>query len=76
VRRHFAAAGLPTSLRANTLAARPWPAARLVEHMLSDKKARAGTPTFILARGIGQAFVARDVPAEKVIATLRAHGAA
>jgi 3-dehydroquinate synthase len=75
-RRHFAAAGLPTSLRANTLAARPWPAERLVEHMLSDKKTRAGTLTFILARGIGQAFVAHDVPAEKVIATLRAHGAA
>jgi 3-dehydroquinate synthase len=76
VRRHFAAAGLPTSLRANTLAARPWAAERLVAHMLSDKKARAGTLTFILARGIGQAFVAHDVPAEKVIATLRAHGAA
>ena len=76
VRRHFATAGLPTSLRANTLAQRPWPAERLVAHMLSDKKARAGTLTFILARGIGQAFVARDVPSENVIATLRAHGAA
>ncbi|MFO0987503.1 MAG: 3-dehydroquinate synthase [Alphaproteobacteria bacterium] len=76
VRRHFAAAGLPTSLRANTLAARAWPAERLVEHMRSDKKARAGTLTFILARGIGHAFVAHDVPADKVIPTLRAHGAA
>jgi 3-dehydroquinate synthase len=75
VRRHFAAAGLPTSLKANTLAARNWPAERLVHHMQSDKKTRAGTLTFILARGIGQAFVAGDVPAEKVIATLRAHGA-
>jgi 3-dehydroquinate synthase len=76
VRRHFAAAGLPTSLRANTLAARHWPAERLVQHMRSDKKALAGTLTFILARGIGEAFVAGDVPAEKVLATLRAHGAA
>lgn len=76
VRRHFAAAGLPASLRANTLAARPWPAERLVEHMRSDKKARAGTLTFVLARGVGRAFVARDVPPEKAIATLRAHGAA
>ncbi len=76
VRRHFAATGLPTSLRANTLAARPWPAERLVGHMRSDKKARAGTLTFILTRGIGRAFIARDVPAEKVLAALRAHGAA
>ena len=76
VRRHFAAAGLPTSLRANTLAARPWPAERLVEHMLSDKKTRGGALTFILARGVGRAFVAHDVPRDRVIATLRAHGAA
>ncbi len=75
VRRHFAAAGLPTSLRANTLAGRTWPAERLVHHMHTDKKARAGALTFILARGIGEAFVANDVPADKVIATLRAHGA-
>lgn len=75
-RRHFAAAGLPTSLRANTLAARHWPAERLVHHMHSDKKARDGALTFILARGIGEAFVAHDVPADRVIATLRAHGAA
>ncbi len=75
-RRHFAAAGLPTSLRANTLAARHWPAERLVHHMHADKKARAGTLTFVLARGIGEAFVAHDVPAETVIATLRTHGAA
>jgi 3-dehydroquinate synthase len=74
-RRHFAAAGLPTSLRSNTLAARHWPAERLVRHMLSDKKARGGTLTFILARAIGQAFVADGVPAEPVLSTLRAHGA-
>lgn len=76
VRRHFAATGLPTSLGANTLAARNWPAERLVHHMHSDKKARGGTLTFILARAVGQAFVANDVPPDKVIATLRAHGAA
>jgi 3-dehydroquinate synthase len=75
VRRHFAAVGLPTSLKANTLAARGWPAERLAAHMLSDKKVRAGKLTFILARAIGQAFVAHDVPADKVLATLRAHGA-
>ena len=75
VRRHFAAAGLPSSLKANTLAARHWPAARLVHHMQSDKKARGGALTFILARAVGDAFVANDVPADKVLATLRKHGA-
>jgi 3-dehydroquinate synthase len=75
VRRHFASLGMATSLEANTLAARPWPAERLVAHMLSDKKVHEGKLTFILARGIGRAFVARDVPTETVLATLRAHGA-
>ena len=75
VRRHFAAAGLPTSLKANTLQGRGWPAERLVQHMQSDKKVRGGKLTFILARGVGHAFVANDVPSESVLATLRAHGA-
>jgi len=75
VRRHLAAAGLPTSLKVNTLAAQRWPAERIVQHMQSDKKVRGGKLTFILAHAIGRAFVADDVPAEKVIATLRAHGA-
>jgi 3-dehydroquinate synthase len=76
VHRHFAAVGLPTSLQAKTLAARRWPAERLVQHMQSDKKVRGGKLTFVLARAIGQAFVAGDVPADRVLATLRAHGAA
>ena len=29
--------------------------------MRQDKKAEAGTLTFILVRGIGEAFIARDV---------------
>jgi 3-dehydroquinate synthase len=36
-------------------------AARLVEHMKQDKKMSAGRLAFILARGIGQSFVSRDV---------------
>jgi 3-dehydroquinate synthetase len=31
-----------------------------------DKKVRGGTLTFVLARGIGDAFVSRDVPAEEL----------
>jgi 3-dehydroquinate synthetase len=36
-------------------------AAGLVELMRQDKKASAGRLTFILVRGIGEAFVSRDV---------------
>lgn len=37
------------------------PAARLLAHMMQDKKVDAGRLTLILARGIGKAFVAHDV---------------
>ena len=40
---------------------RNWNAAQLIEHMRGDKKAEAGQLTFVLARGIGKAFVSRDV---------------
>ena len=40
---------------------RNWDAASLIEHMRGDKKAEAGKLTFILARGIGKAFVSREV---------------
>ena len=33
----------------------------LIEHMRKDKKARQGKLTFILARQIGEAFIAEDV---------------
>ena len=38
--------------------------------MGSDKKVENGALTFILARGIGQAFVAKDVPLDDVRAVL------
>jgi 3-dehydroquinate synthase len=41
-------------------------AARLVAHMLHDKKMSGGRLPFILARGIGQSFVARDVDLAEV----------
>jgi 3-dehydroquinate synthase len=43
--------------------------------MVQDKKAEAGRLTFILARGIGDAFVAKDVAAEDVRKFLLAEGA-
>ena len=47
-----------------------WNAARLLDHMHGDKKAEGESLTFILLRGIGQAFIAKDVPHQAVLATL------
>ena len=69
VRRHIAAVGLPTTLPQGS-----WSIDRLIALMAQDKKARGGL-TFILLRGIGQAFVANDVPADPVRRLLAALGA-
>ena len=62
VRRHLAAVGLPVRLRAiGGGNRRDWQAARLIDHMRGDKKAEDGRLTFVLANGIGKAFVSRDV---------------
>ena len=62
VRRHLGAVGLPMRLRAiGGDNRRSWDAARLIEHMRGDKKAEGGRLTFVLARGIGKAFVSREV---------------
>jgi 3-dehydroquinate synthase len=64
VRRHVAMIGLPAG--AADLPARAWQADSLIAHMAHDKKVRAGRITFVLARGIGRAFVADDVPLDTV----------
>ena len=62
VRGHLASVGLPVRLRSiGGDNRRSWSAARLIEHMRGDKKAEGGKLAFILARGIGKAFVTRDV---------------
>ena len=63
VRRHFAATGMPAELaQLHKLGRKPgWTAERLMTHMSHDKKVAGGKLTFILARGIGQAFICRDV---------------
>ncbi|MGE5152216.1 MAG: 3-dehydroquinate synthase, partial [Rhodospirillaceae bacterium] len=59
---HLAAVGLPVRLRSiGGDNRRTWDAGKLIEHMRGDKKAEAGKLTFILARGIGKAFVTRQV---------------
>ena len=72
--RAIAAAGLPTRLDA--LAGHPFGAGALVAHMAQDKKAEGGALTFILARRIGEAFVAKGVEAGAVREFLVAEGAA
>jgi 3-dehydroquinate synthase len=58
VRAHLDAVGLPTRLEIGS-------GASLVRHMMHDKKMRGGRLPFILARGIGKAFVDASVePAE------------
>ncbi len=64
---HVAAAGLPVSLSGLGLECT---GAALTAHMLHDKKMDAGTLPFVLLRGIGQAFLARDVPLGDVAAFL------
>jgi 3-dehydroquinate synthase len=54
---HLDATGLPTRLDTQ----RGFAAAALIDHMGHDKKVRDGKLTFVLARGIGKAFVAPDV---------------
>jgi 3-dehydroquinate synthase len=60
IRDHLRVVGLPTDID-DIPGGRPC-ADELLEHMLHDKKARGGKLTFVLAHGIGRAFVSRDVP--------------
>ncbi|HXV23339.1 MAG TPA: 3-dehydroquinate synthase [Alphaproteobacteria bacterium] len=64
VRRHLAVVGLPTGFEA--FAQRIWDPDRLIGHMRQDKKVVGGKITFILVRGIGQAFLHREVDIEEV----------
>jgi 3-dehydroquinate synthase len=61
---HFRAVGLPTTPPAAT--GRRWRADRLIAHMQRDKKVVGGRIAFVLAHGIGRAFVANDVPLDAV----------
>ncbi len=65
VARHLARAGLPTHAR--DINAKLPPPEKLLEYMRQDKKASLGKLTFILVRGIGQSFIARDVHDQDVL---------
>jgi shikimate kinase/3-dehydroquinate synthase len=68
---HLEAVGLPAEL---ALLNRRLSAGRLTGHMRRDKKMRDGKLTFVLARGIGQAFTCSDVATEVVEDVLREAG--
>jgi 3-dehydroquinate synthase len=69
VERHLSAVGLPT--RVAEIPGEVGDAETLFGHMLQDKKVLRGRLTFILARGVGQSFVARDVASDDVLHFLR-----
>ncbi|MCW3837569.1 3-dehydroquinate synthase [Sphingomonas canadensis] len=66
---HLRACGMPEGLAAAGVDAS---GARLVEHMLHDKKMSAGTLPFLLARGIGRTYLDKTVDLAEVAAFLDA----
>lgn len=67
VTRAVDAAGLPAEISALGLGC---DGRSLADHMLHDKKMDAGTLPFILLRGIGEAWLARDVDMDDIAAFL------
>jgi 3-dehydroquinate synthetase len=70
VEAHLRAVGLPTRLA--DVPGGAGPVEGLLDAMAQDKKVKAGALTFILARGIGQSFVAPGIPVDDVRAFLTA----
>jgi len=64
VAHHLAAVGLPTHIR--DVPGLDVTADRLMDLIAQDKKVKRGKLTFILSRGIGQAFIANDVDPAQV----------
>ncbi|MBD9446796.1 MULTISPECIES: 3-dehydroquinate synthase [Rhizobium] len=69
VETHLKAVGLPT--RMSEIPGALPPAEMLMDTIAQDKKVKGGKLTFILTRGIGQSFVADDVPASEVLSFLK-----
>jgi 3-dehydroquinate synthase len=59
IHRHLAAVGLPTTV--GDALGNQWDADKLIRHMGKDKKVVDGRMTFVLARGIGKAYLTQDV---------------
>ncbi|PSJ53178.1 3-dehydroquinate synthase [Kumtagia ephedrae] len=71
VEAHLVAVGLPW--RVSDIPGELPDAERLLGYIAQDKKVSRGALTFILTRGIGRCFIARDVPASEVLSFLREH---
>ncbi|MBG0799186.1 3-dehydroquinate synthase [Methylocystis sp. L43] len=69
VERHLKAVGLPTKIHDIP----DWrdDAQAILDAMYQDKKVERGALTFILLRGIGQAFIAKSVNADEVLGFLK-----
>ncbi len=67
VKAHLKSVDLPYNLATASVRAS---GQRLVDHMMHDKKMSGGSLPFLLANGIGQSFLARDVDLEDVAAFL------
>jgi shikimate kinase/3-dehydroquinate synthase len=65
---HLATVGLPTKIQA--VAGWNHDAKAILEAMYQDKKVERGALTFILAKGIGKSFVAKNIRGEDVLAFL------
>nr|CAD6432389.1 3-dehydroquinate synthase [Rhizobium sp. Q54] len=65
---HLSEVGLPTEMW--DIPGELPPTEILMEAIAQDKKVKGGKLTFILTRGIGQSFVADEVPASEVMAFL------
>lgn len=74
VEAHLKTVGLPTRI-AEIPAASPPHVDTLLALMMQDKKVREGRMTFILLRGIGEAFISRDVDTSDLRAYLIEEGA-
>lgn len=64
VEAHLRAVGLPTKI--SEIPGEMPPTDKLLDVIAQDKKVSGGKLTFILTHGIGQSFVAKDVPASEV----------
>lgn len=69
--RHLTALGLPTQM--NDIDGFAPTVDELVDAMKQDKKVSRGNLTFVLTRGIGQSFIAKDVPESELRAFLSTH---
>jgi 3-dehydroquinate synthase len=71
VRKHLASVGLPVSPPKRGPHGPITPQA-LIRHMAQDKKMKDGAVEFVLVRGIGRAFLSREVPPARLEETLAA----